>query len=548
MKPLLLWQLLERAAETQKGLRFFDRKGGVEEFTYRQLLQDSAGLSGRLQGRLRTGDRAGLIFSTSYDFVKALFAVSMSGAVPFCLAPPRLGRGAEYSDTAAAMIRRANAVLVLCEESSLKSLERVQEKSGVEFAAISGPSGEPVPPVPAEPGDPALLQFSSGTTMEPRPVVLSHANLFSNTQAILSRFPGDLAAHSGLSWLPMHHDMGLIGGLFTAVAGRGWGSFVRPEDFVLRPGLWLSALSRTKSTISPCPNFALKLCTDRVEEAELDSLDLSNWQIALVGAETVHLDTLRAFARKFEKTGFRFSAFTPVYGLAESTLAVSFSSIPAEPNALWFDRARLAGGEAVRAEKGGAETIEICSVGTTLDGINVAIRSETGDPVPEGRTGRIFVAGSSLMKGYLSADGGIDAPPEYFDTGDLGFFFGGELFICGRVKDIIIINGRNYDPAAIEFATEGVPGLRHERTAAFALETNRGTEGFAVLVEREKGENVERLPRLVQDSVVHRTGLVPDRVIIIDTGVLPRTTSGKVRRQEARNRLLSGRLPILAEA
>lgn len=546
--------MLERAAESDRGLRFVDRKGGFQEISYKTLLQDSSAFASVLQNRVEKGDRVGLIFSTSYDFVRSLFAVSMTGAVPFCLAPPRLGRGSDYSETTAGMIRRAGAVLIICEESTLKSLEKVQAVSQTEFLVV--PPRETLherASLPElNPLDPALLQFSSGTTVDPKPVVLTHANLYANTSAILERFPGDLKDHSGLSWLPMHHDMGLIGGLFTAVAGSGWGTFVRPEDFVLRPSLWLSALSQTRSTISPCPNFALKLCTDRTAPEEVESLDLSSWQIALVGAETVHLDTLRTFAEKFRPAGFRYAAFTPVYGLAEATLAVSFSSVEKEPLAVAFDRTELARGTAKPVAPGtdSENAIEICSVGSSLGGISIDLRAENGQSVAPGHVGRIFVQGASVMGGYLGQDGTLVPHVGPLDTGDLGFLYENELFIYGRAKDVIIINGRNYDPAYIEFATEGVPGLRHERTAAFAVETARGTEGFVVLVEKEKGDlqGESQMADLVRNSVITKTGLIPDSVHIIDTGRMPRTTSGKVRRQEARSRFLSGALPALASA
>jgi acyl-CoA synthetase (AMP-forming)/AMP-acid ligase II len=322
---------------------------------------------------------------------------------------------------------------------------------------------------------------------------------------------------------------------------------VRPEDFVLRPALWLNALSVTRATISPCPNFALKLCTDRVEDSEIASMDLSAWQIALVGAETVHLETLRAFAERFAPAKFRYAAFTPVYGLAEATLAVSFSSVEKEPVAVPFDRTLLGAGTAARAQS--ADAVEICSVGTALDGIDIEIRGESG-ALPETHVGRIFVQGASIMGGYLVPGGGVKPHNGALDTGDLGFFFEGELFIYGRAKDVIIINGRNYDPAYIEFATEGVPGLRHERTAAFAVETERGTEGFIVLVEKEKGDlrAESEMAGLVRSSVITKTGLIPDSVHIIDAGRMPRTTSGKVRRQEARSRFLYGSLVAIASA
>ncbi len=546
-------EMLARAAATDRGVRFFDRKGNLTEHAYAQLSREASAISEILMGRIARGDRVGLIFSTSYEFVRTFFAVSLTGAIPFCLAPPRLGRGSDYSQMTSAMIRRAGAKLVLCEESTLRSLEKVRAMCGAEISAVPVLDDAALSRRPGEkreifPGDPALLQFSSGTTVEPKPVVLTHANLSANTSAILARFPGDLRDHSGLSWLPMHHDMGLIGGLFTAVAGCGWGTFVRPEDFVLKPALWLEALSRTRSTISPCPNFALKLCTDRVDESEIEALDLSAWQIALVGAETVHLATLRAFAEKFRPAKFRYESFTPVYGLAEATLAVSFSAVNKEPLAVGFDAEELARGFARRAQRT-SDQVEICSVGTPLDGMRLEIRGEDGQAVPPDRVGRIFVEGTSVMYGYLRADG-IEEYAGPLDTGDLGFFHDEELFIYGRAKDVIIINGRNYDPAYIEFAAEGVPGLRHERTAAFAVDSSRGTEGFVLVVEKEKGDlrPQTEVAELVRTSVIAKTGLIPESVHVIEPGEMPRTTSGKVRRQEARARYFSGGLPVIASA
>lgn len=548
VEVMTLPRMLERAAETDRGLRFFDRRGGVNEYSYARLLNDSRELGLRLLGQVQPGDRVGLIFSTSYEFVRAFFAVSMTGALPFCLAPPRLGRGSDYSQTTSSMIQRAGALLILCEESTLPSLEKVRALCGVRMAATTtfdegrAASHRAFPEI--ETGEPALLQFSSGTTVEPKPVVLSHANLSANTQAILERFPGDLRNHSGISWLPMHHDMGLIGGLFTAVAGKGWGTFVRPEDFVLKPALWLEALSRTRSTISPCPNFALKLCTDRVTEEEIDRLDLSAWQIALVGAETVHLETLTAFAKKFEGAGFRYRSFTPVYGLAEATLAVSFYNIETEPLAVRFNRERLAKGIAEAADA--SEYVEICSVGSSLGDVQIEIRDQNGQSLPPGNVGRIFVSGSSVMLGYLGPRG-LEKQSGPLDTGDLGFFHEDQLFIYGRAKDVIIVNGRNYDPAYIEFASEGVTGIRHERTAAFAVDSLRGTEGFVLIVEKEKGDsrNDTDIAGFVRSAVIAKTGLIPESVHVIPAGSMPRTTSGKVRRQEARDRFHAGRFDLL---
>lgn len=538
-----LGEALRLAAETDRGVQFFDRQGKLSVYPYRQLLIDSSHAAAALRERnIAPQDTVGLIFSTSYSFVQTLFGVLLAGGIPFCLAPPRLGRGSDYSATTARMVTRARAKLVIAEDAILGSLQKVSANVATPFIGVSEIKSSETYAYEATRSTPALIQFSSGTTVDPKPILLTHGNLLANTNAILSRFPGDLANHSGLSWLPMHHDMGLIGGLFTAVVGKGNGTFLRPEDFVLRPGLWLRALSETRSTISPCPNFALKLCTERVTDDELSTLDLSNWQIALVGAETVHLRTLKDFHARFQKASFNFETFTPVYGLAEATLAVAFSETGVAPASTSFDTDQLGRGHAVEKPNG----TEIVTVGSALPGFTIEIRDPSGRALGENSLGEIFLRGDSIMRGYFD-----DAPaPEWLDTGDIGFFFRGSLYLYGRSKDLIIINGRNHDPSYIEFATEGVAGLRHERTAAFANETSRETEGVVIVVERDKADAQKppELALLVRDAVAAKTGIIAETVLILESGAIPRTTSGKVKRAEARRMFLAGELKPIASS
>jgi len=537
---------LALAAQTDRGLRFYDRTGNITYSGYAKLLDEATHLAGalRVEG-IAVGDTVGLIFSTSYSMVRTLFAVIFAGGIPFCLAPPRLGRGADYVEGTLRMISKARAKLVITDDGLAGSLSKIVAQSGARFVSHTQIEGSTEFIYNASADTPALIQFSSGTTVDPKPVLLSHRNILANTSAILSRFPGRIEDHSGLSWLPLHHDMGLIGGLFTAVAGRGNITFVKPEDFVLKPVLWLRALTQTRATISPCPNFALKLCTERIPDEDLPGLDLSAWQIALVGAETVHLDTLTEFAAKFASTGFRFQTFTPVYGLAEATLAVTFSPVEESPLAITFDSAALGEGNAVVSSEG----TRIVSVGTLLPGFEIEIRDESGKSLAPGNIGLIFLRGNSVIQRYFGTDHPATEKGDWLNTGDLGFFFEENLFLYGRAKDIIIINGRNHDPAYIEFATEGVPGLRHERTVAFpVISDTQATECFVVLVEKDKGDlrNQSDVAALVREAVSQKTGLVPESVHIIETGKMPRTTSGKVRRDEARKKFLSGELITVA--
>ncbi len=400
--------------------------------------------------------------------------------------------------------------------------------------------------------DIALIQFSSGATVDPKPVALSHGNLLSNTAAILARFPGDLSAHSGCSWLPLHHDMGLIGGLFCAVVAPGDLTLLRPEDFVARPVLWLQALSQSGATISPAPNFALQMCVERIADEVLGQLDLSRWQMALIGAETVHEKTLRRFADRFAPCGFRYSAFTPVYGLAEATLAVTFSDIESPPLARRFDRSALVEGRAEAGTNEGPATQSLVSVGAPLDGVELEVRDPMGRVLSEGRIGRIFVRGPSVMLGYFRRPEASAAALSngWLDTGDLGFISEGQLYIYGREKDIIIVNGRNYDPASIEFALDAAEGLQHDRAAAFALaDEERGSESLVVLCEKERGKaDAAALAQRAREAIIAATGLIPERVGILEAGKLPRTTSGKVRRGAAAQAYGAGTLQPLAES
>lgn len=557
-------------AESSSGVHFFSRSGNVESHSYEKLGRDARDLARVLvvEHNLKPGDTVALILSTSYDFVRALFAVLIARAVPTCLPTPRLGRMADYHGATVAMLEAAEVSLILTESNLLKSLSSIQAAvspaRGLRLSAVPELSSLPGELSPAREDEPdinsaqdrqqelALIQFSSGTTVAPKPVALSHKNILSNTQSILASFPGDIRDQSGCSWLPLHHDMGLIGGLFAAVVARGDMTFLRPEDFIARPAAWLRALSHSKATICPAPNFALQICIDRVRDEELSELDLSHWKIALIGAETVREPTLRRFYERFQSTGFQYNSFTPVYGLAEATLAVTFSDSELEPRGIRIDREAL--GQGVVRLANDSHAIDVVSVGRPLANIDVELRDKSGVVLGEDRVGRIYVRGDCVMVGYFGrSEATANTIHEgWLDTGDLGFFHDGELYIYGRERDIIILNGRNHDPQTIEFALDQVPGLDHDRAAAVAVDDpERGTETFVVLVEKEKGQKPESLSPLAQaarEAIIGDTGLIPARVLILSTGRLPRTTSGKIKRGASRKQLVEGELEFLAES
>jgi acyl-CoA synthetase (AMP-forming)/AMP-acid ligase II len=337
--------------------------------------------------------------------------------------------------------------------------------------------------------------------------------------------------------------MGLIGCIFPAVRRPGTLTLLAPEDFLARPSLWLRTLSRTRATCSPAPNFAYGLCLDRIRDDQMEGCDLSNWRLALNGAEPVSPAILQRFVERFGQWGLRSEALTPVYGLSEAALAVTFAPVDRPFLTRSFETVALRKGTAILAsdaphdgprEDGPASprTSELASVGLPLRGFRVEIRDEHDGVLPNGCIGTIWAQGPSLMDGYLS-----DAPSPirdgWLDTGDLGFLLDGELFITGRAKDLIILRGQNHNPSEIEYAIDTVEGVRTGCSAAVG-HLRDGVEHLVVFVETREPD--EELAQACERAVLRHTGLRPDQVVLLPAGTLPRTSSGKIRRREALQR------------
>jgi acyl-CoA synthetase (AMP-forming)/AMP-acid ligase II len=339
--------------------------------------------------------------------------------------------------------------------------------------------------------------------------------------------------------------MGLVGSVLTALAHPSDQVLISPEVFVSRPSLWLRTISRFKATVTAAPNFAYSLCADRIGDEELKDVDLSSLRVAFNGAEPVTPSALTRFVERFRTFGLREEALTPVYGLAEAALAVSFSEISKSFKAVSFDRGRLTK-ENIAVNS--ADGLNLVSVGHALPGYSIRIADEDGTPFPEDRVGRILVRGPSIMDGYhgrpeLTAE---VREGEWLDTGDTGFIHDGELFLYGRRKDLIIIRGRNYAPDDIEQSLEGLEGLRRGCWAAAGIVTNEDEgESLAVFVERDRARDSDgdaELARDVGGRVLERLGIKPARVLVLEPGTLPRTSSGKIRRSETKRRYLEGTL------
>jgi fatty-acyl-CoA synthase len=509
-----LQRALANAARSGLGLTFCDAQENETLLSYAELHARAARTAGALRELgISPGDRVAIVLQTGGLFMDAFFGALLAGAVPVPLYPPvRLGRLDEFHARTARMLEVCGARIVLSDARISRllgvAISRARPALGLHKLPLQGPPFEHA----GDAEDLALIQFSSGTTVAPKPVALTHSNVLHNVAAI-EQFIPENDAQAGVSWLPLYHDMGLIGCLLLAVHRPGPLTLLGPEIFLSRPALWLRAISRHKATISVAPNFAYGLCLRRIKDEELRSVDLSSWRLALTGAEPVAPQVLRKFAQRFAACGFDARSLMPVYGLSEASLAVTFTP----------------SGRGARTLQRGAR--ELASVGAPLPGVEVRVDE-----------GRILVRGPSVMRGYFGDDEATQAVLRdgWLDTGDLGFIDDGELFISGRAKEVIVLRGANHPPQEFEDALEGLEGARPGCAVAVALQTDAGEE-LAMLVERD-GEALPGLEELISVRVVERTGIKPQAVHLLAPGTLPRTSSGKLRRAEAARQLEAGEL------
>jgi fatty-acyl-CoA synthase len=546
----LVDSLRQAAAIDGEGLRILDRRGGETWLDWREVAARARRVGGGLQALgIQRGERVALVYPSTPGFFDAFFGVSLAGAVPVPLYPPvRLGRLDEYHAKTARMIELAGARLVLADPGVARLLG---ETVGRARPALGCRTLDDLPldagdACPVQPDDLGLVQFSSGTTREPKAVALSHRALIAQARMITGLLPvRDGVQRCGVSWLPLYHDMGLIGAVLTALVRPGTLVVIPPEVFVARPAAWLQAISRYRAIISPAPNFAYSLCVQRIRDEELEGVDLSSWQMALNGAEQAVPDVMRAFARRFARWGFEERALTPVYGLSEAALAVTFGDLGRPFVSLRFDRDLLGGAGLARESPDGRE---IASVGRPLPGTALRIVDANGRLLPEGSVGLVECQSPSMMDGYLGQPEATAAVLRggWLNTGDLGFQWKGELFIAGRAKDLLLLRGRNYAPEEVERAAEAAEGVRAGCVVAVTwLPDGAETERLLVLAEARRdvaAAAYDNVAASISAAVVTAVGLVPDRVAVLQPGTLPRTSSGKLRRQDALQSFLGGRM------
>ena len=496
---------------------------------------------------IRRGDLVALILADAEQFLTALFGASLAGAIPASVYPPATsGDQSRYMQLTTTILNTSSARAVVTSRELAPSFEEVRDRCpSLEMVLCREDLDAP----PVEPGtlpsldDVAFVQFTSGSTSSPKGVALSHANVSANITAFAGPMGvGKRSDDVGVSWLPLNHDMGLVGMVLGAVYTKCPCVVMPPQMFVKRPAEWLRAITRHRGTISFAPNFAYDLCVRRVKD--LSGIDLSGWRVAGCGAEPIHPPTLAAFAEKFAPAGFRETSFLTCYGLAEHVLAATF---PPRGRRLRTDEVvadDLIAQRIAIPYAGEGSSVSLVSCGAPLPGHHLQIAGEDGQPVAERHVGEILLRGPSVMLGYYKQDElTAQAVREgWLHTGDLGYLSGGELFVCGRTKDLIIVHGRKYHPQDLEWAVDGLAGVRRGRVVAFGSTTSGRADRVVIVVEPSGTVSADTLTESIRRRVSDLFGLYVDEVALVSSGMVGRTTSGKVQRAATKARYERGEL------
>lgn len=504
------------------------------------------------------GDRVALMLPTGVDFFIAFFGILYAGAVPVPIYPPmRLAQLEDHLRRQIGILQNAGACLLITmpEGRRLAALLRAQVETlnaAVSAADLEAPApAADLPPI--NEADSALIQYTSGSTGDPKGVVLSHVNLLANIRAM-----GDVIKASSadvfVSWLPLYHDMGLIGAWLGCMHFAAPLYVMSPLSFLVRPQSWLWAIHRYRATFSASPNFGFELCINKISDADLVGLDLSSLRMVANGAEPVSVQTLRHFIDRFGHYGFRAEAMAPVYGLAECSVGLAFPPLGRPPVVDRISRDRLSlYGVAEAAKPDDPKPLEVVACGQPLPGHEIRIVDAAGHELDERREGRLEFRGPSTTLGYFRNEtktrelfhGG------WLDSGDRAYMARGDVYITGRVKDIIIRAGRHLYPQEIEEAVANISGIRKGGVAVFgAADRKSGTERLIVLAETRLTDPQARmqLQARAQDVVTDVAGTPPDEIVLAPPRSVPKTSSGKIRRTAAKELYERGRIGPIQRA
>lgn len=579
-KVLTLVDLLGYRAQNQSDQTAYtflqDGETEANKVTYKELDRQARAIASQLQSLDAVGSRALLLYPPGLDFIAAFFGCLYAGVVAVPAYPPRRNQNMSRLQ---AIVADAQATVALTTTFLLDNIEgRFDENAeltnlrwlATDNIANDLAQGWQKPKLSCH--TLAFLQYTSGSTGTPKGVMVSHGNLLHNSALIYQCF-----AHTpnsqGVIWLPLYHDMGLIGGVLQPLYGGFPVTLMSPVDFLQKPLRWLQAISRYKATTSGGPNFAYDLCVSKIKPEQLESLDLSSWEVAFTGAEPVRAQTLEQFAATFEPCGFRREAFLPCYGMAETTLIVSGGLKTALPIIRQVEGAALEQNQVVTVTRQRESTRAIVGCGHSwLDQKIAIVDPESLTPCSPNQVGEIWVSGLSVAQGYWHrveetkqifhaylADTGVSEASStvgkslgpFLRTGDLGFLQDGELFITGRIKDLMIIRGQNHYPQDVELTVEkSHPSLRAGCGAAFTVEV-KGQERLVVVQEVERSYlrklNVNEVVGNIRQAVAAEHALQIYATVLVKTGSIPKTSSGKIQRHACRAGFLTGSLNVVED-
>ena len=528
---------------------------GPEEIclSYRQLYEEARRRGAHLTGRgFRKGDRLGLMISEAHEFIMSFVGCVLSGIIPVPLSPPMTARAGEYYlSTTARILTNAGARGLLTTESGRGFAEQVLQDvaHSPELMVVEKDfSTEPTELIPPRltPEDVCFLQYTSGSTSTPRGVMVTHANLMANISAFLGPVGVNVGPEDvGVSWLPLYHDMGLIGMVLGPLIYVGPLIILSTTSFARDPRSWLKAIDKYRGTITFAPNFAFAQVLKRLRDQDLEKLDLSCLRVVGCGAEPIQAATLRSFAERLAPVGFRAETLLPSYGLAESTLAVSLHRLGTPIRTEYLDLEALAQGIARPISPEAKTAVELVSCGFPLPDHDVAILNDDGERLGEREIGEITVQGKSVAQGYYENPTATASTWRHgrMHTGDLGYLADGELFVCGRKKELIIIRGANYYPHDIEATVRELPGIKRGNVTAFSTRRD-GVERLIVVAEADPREG-EELRQAIATRILEALGLEVGEVVLIPVGGLPRTTSGKLQRAKVAQLYEESALPKL---
>ncbi len=570
-------QAIEDAAKAEptRGFRFVPETGvpgfasadqasepSEASFSYTAVERASARFGGALQALgMRKGDRVALIIPQNDDFILCFLGAIRAGIVPVPIYPPMaLGQLQAYLDNTRHIVAKCGARVLVTTAKIKRLLGTVQAECPAleQVVAIEGirESLEPLKPEKIGLDDVAFLQFTSGSTSRPKGVTLTHANLAANVKCIMEDGLRINETDVGVSWLPLYHDMGLIGFVLAPLYHRVPIVYMSPLLFLKRPVSWFQAITRHKGSIAYGPNFAYALAVKRIRAADLAGMDLSTWRVAGCGAEPIRPETLEAFCEAFGKVGFKPEAVYPSYGMAESSLGIAFSELSEGMKTISVDGPSLWGtGDVKIVPEDDENAVRLVSCGRAFPEHQVNVfapdDASSATPLAENKVGELRIAGPSVMKGYWEdAERTRESfAGPFLRTGDLGFLVDGRVYICGRSKEVVIVNGRNYYPQDMEWEAGKVDGVRRGNVVAFGARDpsgqERDRERVVLAFEVQDAERLHQAAGLgtaVRKAVQEGMGLTLDDVVALPPGALPKTSSGKLQRAKTRELYETGEL------